>query len=160
MEAKIFSSTPEGLKVHWQVDADSVGALTASVAELLAYLADNEDVGQFGPDNGFGTQPAPRPAAVPAPGATAVAAPVLPMPPPVAQPMAQAPMPPQQAQPPRVNADAVLAVAEWVWYGEQKHCSLHGPAVFRQGGVSQKTGLPYNGFWKCTVVGCKPVGAN
>ena len=131
MQAKIFSSAPDGIKVHWEISAEKIGLLISDVTGLLKWLTDNEEIGQFGPDNGFGTQPAPRPAVLPA----------------APQPAPQAPAPPQ-------------AQAEWVWYGDQKHCSLHGPAVFRQGGVSKTTGKPYNAFWSCTNRNCRPVGEN
>lgn len=51
--------------------------------------------------------------------------------------------------------------AEWVVNPDgTKSCSVHGQAAFKPGGVSRNTGLPYTGFWKCAVAGCKPKGAN
>ena len=50
MEAKLFTESPEGIKIHWQVDADNVVALTKNTDDLLNWLIGNE----FHGDPGFG----------------------------------------------------------------------------------------------------------
>jgi len=59
LEAKIFSTAPNGMKVHWQVDAANPDELYQNVTSLLALAAHDG----FVADNGFGT---PAPARQPA----------------------------------------------------------------------------------------------
>ena len=58
MEAKLFTESPEGIKIHWQVEGDSVDALVEKAFDLLNRLNAN----QFRGDAGFGksTVTAPR----------------------------------------------------------------------------------------------------
>lgn len=50
MEAKVFSQSREGIKVHWTVEHETVDGLTAATSRLMEWLDTNE----FRADNGFG----------------------------------------------------------------------------------------------------------